>query len=240
VKRLSGTGLSDSAEVGHKSFEVATSMGNCNSLRRLMGSSVDTRTSGLAEAPAEEGHYGGVPQIIRSTHSEESTFIIFENRTGSTVKLFWLNYEGHEIPYRSIANGGIHRQQTFVTHPWTFKSSTGNPETVVVDHKRVVLPQRENKRIVLKRADSWKWTTENHQKQFPKEFKEATRAFLLAYYKHYNSSKEYDGSVSSRTRSKTGADLGDCPPEIILRIIELAAPAIPYILPSTMDTEVDT
>jgi hypothetical protein len=112
-------------------------MGNCNSLRRLMGSSVDTRTSGLAEAPAEEGYYGGVPQIIRSTHSEESTFMIFENRTGGPVKLFWLNYEGHEIPYRSIEHGGSHRQQTFVTHPWTFKSCTGNPENVVVDHKRV-------------------------------------------------------------------------------------------------------
>jgi len=207
-----------------------------------MGSSVDTRTSGLAEAPAEEGYYGGAPQIMRSTHSEESTFIIFENRTGGPVKLFWLNYEGHEIPYRSIEHGGSHRQQTFVTHPWTFKSCTGNPENVVVDHKRVVLPRREqNKRIVLKRADSWKWSTDNHQKQFPKEFKESTRAFLLTYYKHYHSREGYDGSVSSRTRSKTSVDLGDCPPEIILRIIELAAPEIPYILPSTiMDTEVDT
>ena len=66
---------------------------------------------------------------------------------------------------------------------------------VALSFLQVVLPQRENKRIVLKRADSWKWTTENHQKQFPKEFKEATRAFLLAYYKHYNSSKEYDVSA---------------------------------------------
>ena len=56
-----------------------------------------------------------------------------------SFQLFRINYDGQEIPYRCLQPGGTHRQQTFMTHPWTFKAVTENPEDVVVDDCRVGL-----------------------------------------------------------------------------------------------------
>ena len=66
---------------------------------------------------------------LRSLDSLVSTHIHFKNRSSVPVKLFWINYDGDEVPYRTLQAGQSCRQQTFVTHPWTFKSvsHTGKP-----------------------------------------------------------------------------------------------------------------
>ena len=223
-------------------------MGNCNT-RLLFRSSQANMRAGATAAPAEDGAYyeGSNSQSLRSTLSEESTYIIFENQTDTPVKLFWLNYEGHEIPYRSIEPGRSHRQQTFITHPWTFKSCVPEArevkltEDVVVDHRRIVFPNKENKKVVLRKPSVWRWSPENHQKLFPKKFIVSTQSFLLSYntlrrkYIEAMSSRSRSSSFSERRLSRCSSnddiDLGVFPPEIILRVIELAAPQIPYILP---------
>jgi len=143
------------------------------------------------------------------------------------VKLYWLNYEGQKTAYRSIQPGRTHRQQTFLTHPWTFESMEGDPENVVVEHRRVVFPEEEgDRKAVLKEATSLKWSTANHLESFPKKFVESTQAFLLAY------NRLRKGYIAAGFMGEDGApDLGILPSEIILRVIELAAPDIPYILP---------
>jgi len=218
-------------------------MGNCNT-RLLMNGS---RRLGATAAPAEEGEYDRPAQeLLRSESSEQSTFVVFENKTDFPVKLYWINYEGHEIPYRTLAPGLVHRQQTFVTHPWTFKALNTNPEDVVVNHRRVVFPDASMEKHVLKKPEHWIWTTGNHQERFPRKFVETTQVLLMCYNKlrknhleNLNSSSDcFLSARSSEDDLENLIDLGVFPTEIVLRIVELSAPFVPYILPAAAVKEV--
>ncbi|XRB11410.1 hypothetical protein RI054_02g12310 [Pseudoscourfieldia marina] len=62
------------------------------------------------------------PQRWQSQESVTATWIRFHNTSKShTVRLFWYDYDGLLRPYKEIAPGGSCRQQTYLTHPWTFK-----------------------------------------------------------------------------------------------------------------------
>jgi len=212
-------------------------MGNCNTRLLFGGTNTNARRM-HAEAPASESAYPAAP-LMRSTSSDDSTFIMFENQTDTTVKLYWLNYDGHEVAYRSIAPGRVHRQQTFMTHPWTFKlhdpAGAAKEEDVVVENRRVIFPREEpeamTQRAVLRKPSVWTWSPQNHLKCFPKDFVESTQSFLLSY--------NYLSKRRTYTRARrigdeadhTKVDLGVFPTEIIIRIIELSAPEIPYVLP---------
>jgi len=34
--------------------------------------------------------------------------------------MFWIDYDGNHQPYKLLSPGQKHRQQTYLTHPWTF------------------------------------------------------------------------------------------------------------------------
>jgi len=57
---------------------------------------------------------------IRSVESRHHTEVTFLNATKGKARLFWLNYWGEEIRYKTLAPGQMHTQHTFETHPWTF------------------------------------------------------------------------------------------------------------------------
>mmetsp|Transcript_4075 Transcript_4075/g.7027 ORF Transcript_4075/g.7027 Transcript_4075/m.7027 type:complete len:120 (+) Transcript_4075:279-638(+) len=60
----------------------------------------------------------------------------------------------------------------------------GDPENVVVDHKRIIFPKEEgDRRAILTRPTMRKWSPENHKKYFPKKFVDTTQSFLLCYRK---------------------------------------------------------
>jgi hypothetical protein len=46
--------------------------------------------------------------------------VTFRNATDGKARLFWLNYWGEEVRYKTLEPGQAHTQQTFETHPWTF------------------------------------------------------------------------------------------------------------------------
>ena len=74
-----------------------------------------------APAPEEETP-ARAPQRWQSQESVTATWIRFHNTSKShTVRLFWYDYDGLLRPYKEIAPGGSCRQQTYLTHPWTFK-----------------------------------------------------------------------------------------------------------------------
>mmetsp|Transcript_1641 Transcript_1641/g.5594 ORF Transcript_1641/g.5594 Transcript_1641/m.5594 type:complete len:264 (-) Transcript_1641:2480-3271(-) len=149
-------------------------MGNCNT-RLLFGGTNTNARNMAAAAPASDNAYPQGASLMRSTSSDESTYILFENQTESRVKLYWLNYDGQEVAYRSIEPGRVHRQQTFMTHPWTFKlldPGTEKRETdVVVDDRRVVFPNDDSgpRKAVLRKPSLWEWSPDNHKKHFPKK-----------------------------------------------------------------------
>ncbi|WZN61387.1 VHL domain-containing protein [Chloropicon roscoffensis] len=209
-------------------------MGNCNT-RLLFGGTNTNARNMAAAAPASDNAYPQGASLMRSTSSDESTYILFENQTESRVKLYWLNYDGQEVAYRSIEPGRVHRQQTFMTHPWTFKlldPGTEKRETdVVVDDRRVVFPNDDigQRKAVLRKPSLWEWSPDNHKKHFPKKFLESTEAFLRV---HHTQRRTKSAALTAEDwDGKPQVDLGVLPTELILRIIELSAPEMPIVLP---------
>ena len=64
-----------------------------------------------------------LPEGLCSTGDQCSTIGVFENASGETAVLFWVNYEGGFIEYARLAPGLSHRQQTFTKHPWIAQSA---------------------------------------------------------------------------------------------------------------------
>jgi von Hippel-Lindau disease tumor supressor len=58
----------------------------------------------------EKGNY--------SIHANIPTSIRFENKSGKTIKIFWLDYSGNRKLYKVLEKDQAHNQQTYVTHPW--------------------------------------------------------------------------------------------------------------------------
>jgi len=61
---------------------------------------------------------------IRSTDSKTPTTIIFRNEHGSSVNVYWTDYDGHHRPYGKIANGKSLTQFTYLAHPWVVTDSS--------------------------------------------------------------------------------------------------------------------
>ena len=77
--------------------------------------------TGRAETkhPAEE-------KGIKSVDGEVEAKIEFENKSGKTVKVYWLDYEGNRQLYQTLKDGESHEQETFLTHPWLITDEDDN------------------------------------------------------------------------------------------------------------------
>jgi len=42
--------------------------------------------------------------------------------------MLWIDYDGNHQPYKLLKPGQRHRQQTYLTHPWTFKTASSREE----------------------------------------------------------------------------------------------------------------
>jgi len=63
------------------------------------------------------------PRPSRSEGEQVETFITFVNQTPGAVRVFWMNPEGEEVAYGTLAPGQELRQHTFVGHVWVLKDS---------------------------------------------------------------------------------------------------------------------
>jgi len=59
-----------------------------------------------------------VLSTLQSKHSRHEAFIKFINTTPHTIRLLWLDYDGHEVAYDILEPHYSCIQQTFATHPW--------------------------------------------------------------------------------------------------------------------------
>ena len=75
---------------------------------------------------------------IRSVESRHHTEVTFRNATKGKARLFWLNYWGDEIAYKTLAPGQMHTQQTFETHPWTFATFSDDDDEGETRRQRLV------------------------------------------------------------------------------------------------------
>jgi len=54
----------------------------------------------------------------RSISGDTPTSITFDNQSGRTVDIYWLDYEGNRVYYSTLGNENIYTQPTYLTHPW--------------------------------------------------------------------------------------------------------------------------
>jgi hypothetical protein len=65
---------------------------------------------------------------IRQTKSLQGTVrtdIRFVNKSAGAVKIYWLDYSGKRVFYKTLAAGAAYVQQTWVTHPWVAINAAG-------------------------------------------------------------------------------------------------------------------
>ncbi|KAG8666338.1 hypothetical protein FPOAC2_11447 [Fusarium poae] len=61
---------------------------------------------------------GLLQKEVPSSHSHTDVTVDFVNRTGKTLKVSWINWDGKPVYYRTIKNGQTKRQLTYVGHIW--------------------------------------------------------------------------------------------------------------------------
>jgi hypothetical protein len=61
--------------------------------------------------PAEE-------KGVKSLNGDVEATIKFVNKSGKTVKVYWLDYDGDRKLYETLKDGESYEQQTYLTHPW--------------------------------------------------------------------------------------------------------------------------
>ena len=131
-----------------------------------------------------------------SQESRHSTSVVFRNAVAdppARCRVFWLDYQGKPVRYKTLDPGETHRQQTFETHPWTFttvptRGSLGEPkQRLVVDGSPVFFPRRpisgdERAEAVaeVRRPSLRRWTHESHI-LYPAFFKKVSQTFLLTH-----------------------------------------------------------
>ncbi|KAF4963097.1 hypothetical protein FSARC_8852 [Fusarium sarcochroum] len=55
---------------------------------------------------------------VASSHSNTQVTVDFVNRTGKTLRVFWIDWNGKPVFYRAIGNAETKRQHTYVGHVW--------------------------------------------------------------------------------------------------------------------------
>lgn len=69
------------------------------------------------------GNFGTEPEgllkkEVASSHSHIAVTVDFVNRTGKTLKVYWIDWNGKPVYYRTITNGQTKRQITYTGHVW--------------------------------------------------------------------------------------------------------------------------
>jgi hypothetical protein len=154
-----------------------------------------------------------------------------------------LAYDGRPKAYHALRPGEKREQRTYETHPWTFVAGerararrrcvvndafiyrvVAREDETTYDAWDRVWTKREEVEIRLPTMETW--TTATHG-AYCDAFKRATRAFLCA---HKRLERAGDGRV----------DLGALPRDVVVDIIERAAPIKPKYAWPTPATDATT
>lgn len=81
---------------------------------------------------------------LRSVNGNVRTSIRFINKTDSTVKVYWIDYQGKRQHYFDLRANETHDQVTYVTHPWIV-TKAGDKRSCL----GIFLPNKENGVVIL-------------------------------------------------------------------------------------------
>jgi hypothetical protein len=63
----------------------------------------------------------------KAVNSRKQVDVEFKNNFSGPLEVVWLDYEGDQVPYGTLAPGGVVKMSTYVSHPWSFiYAETGN------------------------------------------------------------------------------------------------------------------
>jgi hypothetical protein len=87
----------------------------------LLAATIAARTAGPAAGAA-----AGACHITQTkSRSGSRATIEFENKTGGTVKVYWLSYSGAAVYYRTLTPGASYSQGTYAGSAWEVRTSSG-------------------------------------------------------------------------------------------------------------------
>jgi hypothetical protein len=152
------------------------------------------------------------------------------------VRLYWLDYGGSEVKYKTIDVGRTHRQQTFISHPWAV-CTVGEPRRrMALNGQPAIFPaetqveagapdgapdddddEEEIQRtmeVTVAPPQVLQWSPSNHTR-FPKAFRTAAETLILCHARLYDEP----------------GTLGVLPFALRDVIIGLAAPTVPFWRP---------
>ena len=75
---------------------------------------------------------------LRSLDSSVTTFINFTNSSTSTLRIYWLNYQGLRQHYEFLQPSESYWQPTFVTHPWVVTELSGRCLAIYIPTERPI------------------------------------------------------------------------------------------------------
>jgi hypothetical protein len=62
----------------------------------------------------------------RSRNSDVPVTVSFQNQSGATRGVMWIDFNGRPVDYANLAPGGTFTINTYMTHPWMFTDGPGN------------------------------------------------------------------------------------------------------------------
>jgi von Hippel-Lindau disease tumor supressor len=86
--------------------------------------------------PEYEEDSDGERHLLQSMNSSRQVHLRFINATSQSVDIFWINYEGQALYYKTLKKSEYVDLNTYCTHPWVFKDSVFG-ERYVVQNKTV-------------------------------------------------------------------------------------------------------
>jgi hypothetical protein len=85
---------------------------------------------GCEPTPVFEGGGGSanpncVIAVDHSISGDQPSQITFDNQSGRTAQIWWLDYDGNYVYYTSVEDGASWLQETWITHPWVMTDTSG-------------------------------------------------------------------------------------------------------------------
>jgi serine-type D-Ala-D-Ala carboxypeptidase/endopeptidase len=113
-------GQQDSAIENYKR-SVKLYPGNTNGIQALEKMGVKIEPVQIPEATVQSNELSPIScsrEIMFRSATGKSTHVRFENRTSEALNIYWINYNGERVLYRTLKPKKSYVQQTYTTHPW--------------------------------------------------------------------------------------------------------------------------
>jgi hypothetical protein len=101
-------------------------------VRRLVPSAVVLALMGVATPAKAIVQNCDKVDGIHSTSYDQNAVLTITNYLDSSVMIYWINYQGNRVLYRTLASGESYRQETFFTHVWLAASQDGSCASLFV------------------------------------------------------------------------------------------------------------